>query len=426
MAHVLLVGEGPLPRLHDGSWRYDDADARDTSFAQLRAHQFHAALVADGHTVRFLDARGLDTDGWRARWRLARRTEVRSPEVVVSAGTWAPVRVALAMAGDRPLCIDLPGDPFADAQAAIHAPGSAAANAGATAAAQAATALFVAALRRGDAFTTIGEPSRYALLGQLGVLGRLARTPPGDEQVHVTPIACAFPGIPERRERARETDLHDGAQTNDAGGGVAQHAATPLRITLFGGFNTWLDEDATAAGLLRAMDRRPMEVTVVGGPIPGHHEAGYARLRARVEASRHAASFTWLPRLAPEALADVLDTADATCWIDRPGAEPELGSRTRALLAAWRGVHVVTTARCELVRDLVREGHATAVPWEGDRAVHLADTLVALDLSRRHTSRASTTLLTTTYSIAATTRGLRDWVADARVSPTRLPMGRGG
>lgn len=416
MAHVLLVGEGPLPRLHEGCWRYDDADATSTAFAQLRAHQFHAALLADGHRVTFLDARGLVTEGVRARWSLSRRAELRRPDVVVSAGTWAPARVALAVAGDRPLCIDLPGDPFADAQAAIYAPGSAAANAGADAASRAAATLFVAALRRGDAFTTIGGPSRHALLGQLGVLGRLARTTPGDEQVYVTPIACTFPGLPDPR-------LRSAPPSTDAASRAPR--AVPLRIALFGGFNTWLDEEATARGLVLALDRAPFEVSVVGGPIPGHHEAGYLRFRAALETSRHAGAFAWLPRLAPEDLAALLDGTDATCWVDRPGAEPELGSRTRALLAAWRGVHVVATARCELVRDLVRDGHATAVPWEGDRAAGLADALVALDVSRLRATRGSTNALTMTYGIDATTQGLRGWVSDARMSPTRLPMGRG-
>ena len=409
MAHVLLVGEGPLPRLHNGTWRYDDSDATSTAFAQLRAHQVHAALLADGHVVTFLDARDVVTEGWRARWRLTRRAELHPPTVVVSAGTWVPVRVAPALAGDRPLCVDLPGDPFADAQAAIHAPGSAAANAGTDAASGAAATLFVAALRRGDAFTTIGGPSRHALLGQLGVLGRLARTTPGDEQVHVTPIACAFPGLPAPRR----------------GSGGEEDPPAPLRIALFGGFNTWLDEEATARGLLLALDRAPFEVTVIGGPIPGHHEAGYARFRARVESSRHAASFMWRPRLDPEDLAEVLDAADATCWTDGPGAEPELGSRTRALLAAWRGVHVVATARGELMRELVRDGYASVVLWEGDRAAGLADALVALNLPRLRATRGNTEILTTTYGIDATTRGLRAWVADARVSPTRLRMGRG-
>ena len=62
-----------------------------------------------------------------------------APDAVVSAGTWAPVRVAVAIAGDLPLSVDLPGDPFADAQAAAFAEGSAAQVAGVDAAADAAT-----------------------------------------------------------------------------------------------------------------------------------------------------------------------------------------------------------------------------------------------------------------------------------------------
>ncbi len=370
---IALLGDGTLA----------DAHSPDAAFAQLRLLQFHEGLRLDGHEVRVLDA------------ATATRAQVRAlaPDAVVSAGTWTPVRAALEVCGDLPLCVDLPGDPFADAQAAAFASGSAANAAGVEAAARAAEEVFVPALRRAQAFTTIGEPARHALLGQLGVTGRLARTPPGEEQVFVTPIAWRFPGLPPAVPRP--------------------HApGAPLIVALVGGFNAWLDEDALVSGLLEAMSRvgahgGEVRVRVVGGPIPGHHEAGFARFRARATASPHAGAFTFLPRLAAPALGEALAEAHALAWVDRPGAEPLLGSRTRALLALHQGLRVVATVRCALAHQLADGGWLS--PLVGDPGAALTETL------ERWWRTGAPALpdvapLADRMSVAATTREVRVWV----------------
>jgi hypothetical protein len=373
---VALVGEGPLP----------GPDSVDTAFAQLRLHQFHAALRADGHDVHVLDAAAPDLSGDVARV---------DADVVVSAGTWAPVRAAVHAAGPRPLCVDLPGDPFADLQAALHAPGSAAWAAGPQAAARAAARVFLPALERADAFTTIGPPARWALLGQLGVLGRLGPMPPGEEPVFVTPNAWGAPGLEEAPPRAPAP-------------------GTPLSVVLFGGVNTWMDAQATARGLVAAAARVPVRVTVIGGPVPGHHEAGAARLRTLLD--RDAPGLVrWLPRLPASALGEEIARHHVLAWVDRPGVEPETGSRTRALLAVHQGLRVVATARCALVQNLVAGGWATPVPEGGDPAEGLADALVAV--ANVFPSLPDRAPLRAAHAIAATTRGLRAWVADPRRAP---------
>jgi hypothetical protein len=86
---------------------------------------------------------------------------------------------------------------------------------------------------------------------------------------------------------------------------------------------------------------------------------------------------------------------------------------------------VVATARCELVRELVADGHARCVAWEGDRAANLRDLLGAIDVEALHARRASGLTLATRYSVEATTAGLRAWVGRARRAPAGNP-GRGG
>ncbi|MDP2315984.1 MAG: hypothetical protein Q8P41_24015 [Pseudomonadota bacterium] len=356
MSRVALLGEGPLP----------GAATVDTSFAQLRLAQLFTGLRAD-HDVHVVDVRSDDA-------RLALR-DLR-PWAVVTAGTFGPTRAAMAAIGQEPLCIDLPGDPFADAQM-VAAFGSA------EAVAAEAQAVFVPALLRGDAFTTISGPSRHALLGQLGLLGRLARTPPGEEWALVTPVAWEFPGLVEAAPRA---------------------PGLPVRVALVGGFNTWFDGETLLDGLLRAMDRAPIQVEVVGGPIPGHHTETWSTFVGRARASAHAGAFRFRDRLPPAELARVLGTCTVGVVLDRPGYEPEFGSRTRVLLYLHQGLRVIATTRCELARDLAAGGWIEAVPMQDPTA--LADALLApaAALPDRAPLRAR-------YGIAATTAGVRAWAA---------------
>lgn len=360
MSRVALLGEGPLPGPGDAA----------TGFAQLRLAQLREGLEMDGHDVRVVDVRVEDA---RAAVRAAR------PDAVISAGTWGPVRAAVAAVDDEPLCVDLPGDPFADAQAA-------AAFGERDRVADAAAAVFVPALLRADHFTTISGPSRFSLLGQLGVLGRLARTPPGEEWASIAPVAWAFPGLPEapRRPVARGT----------------------VRVALVGSFNTWFDGETLLDGLLRAMDRAGVEVDVVGGPVAGHHEATYRRFRAAAEASPHAARFRFGDRLPAEALATHLAEAHVGVCLDRPGFEPELGSRTRLLLYLHQGLRVVATARCELARELADGGWIAAVP-QGDAEAVARGILDGPSPPDRGSLRVR-------YGVAATTAGLRTWAAAPR------------
>jgi glycosyltransferase involved in cell wall biosynthesis len=350
----------------------------DTSFAHLRTAQLRDGLRAAGHDVHVIGG----------------GTSVPSEaECVVSAGTHGPTRDALAMADHRPLCIDLPGDPFADAQAAAWAddgersPQARAARIEAVAAD--AAAVFSAAIARADAFTTISTPSRFALLGQLGLAGRLVRVEPGREPAFRVPNAWHFPGVPEAEPRG-----------------------PGLRVALFGSFNTWFDEDTLLAGLLRAMERAPLEVVCIGGAVPGHHVAGRARFEAGARASRHAARFRFLPRLPTDALLAELRSCQITACLDRPGVEPETGSRTRLLFAAHQGLRAVATATCELSRDMAAGGWLRPVPPRDPDALAgaLLDVAQGPPLPDRAPLRAR-------HALDATVAPLTDWVA----APRRMP-----
>ncbi len=361
MARVLLIGSGPLP--HE--------NPECLGFPQLRTDGFLRVLLQAGHEVLLVllvsepaaeDPETVSPPGYAAPFQLLKVQEesgdwlVRTrkwkeetrPHVVVSAGPYNPARLAAMVVDEEPLWVDIPGDPFAEAQAkSAHVWSEEQVDPTAQM-----WAAYGPALERGDAFSTISHAQRYALLGQLGILGRLPAAPLGRKWVHVVPAAFRFGALERAAPRVRAPD-------------------SDLVVALAGGYNTWLDADTLLQGLLLAMNLLPgLQVVSTGGGIPGHHMETYEGFRTLAMASPHANRFTfhgWVPhRAVPELLA----RAHVGICVDRPGHEPELGTRTRVLFYLHQGLGVLATPRSELTRELA--GLRMIFPLRSGDPQHLA------------------------------------------------------
>ena len=364
MSRVLLIGRGPLP----------SPTQRTTGFAQLRTQHFLDVLRAADHAVDLLLIEEDEAPGLLERGRQL----ARAADLVVAAGPHRPGAVAVAVCGDRPLWVDLPGDPLAELHALQQAPGAAVPPAR-IAAAQAAA---IAALSRADHLSVISDRQRHAVLGQLGVLGRLSgKTPP----IATIPIAYRFP-IPAAAPRPLP-------------------AEGPVRLLLVGAVAPWLDDERLASALDLALARDPrLQVIATGGGVPGHYEAGAARLERWAQRSPNAARIDlrgWVPQTELEA---ILRTAHVGLCLDRPGFEPELGSRTRLLLYAWMGIPIAASPTCALAAELADADLLTPLP-AGAPAETLAETILGL------TSRPPTPERT-----ARADRHLRERFAPANIS----------
>lgn len=360
-------------------------DLQDSGFAALRTRHFCEALDRP-RTVDWRD----DVP------RVAREI---APDVIVTAGNHGPTRAALSalavFSEDAPqaaapmLWLDVAGDPFAEAQA------FASTRADPRPAAVEAMAVWSAAYARADAFSTVSAPGRHALLGSLGILGRLPLFSPGAEPIHVVPCAAAFP---------------------DASGparGPGHH------IALVGGFNTWFDDQTLLTGLLLAMARRPVEVSVFGGAIAGHHTEGFHRFKAGALASPFAPRFRfhgWVPH---RDLAAALAPAHATICLDRAGPEAELGARTRILYALHQGLRVLATTRATIVAEAAAASLVEPLPSACDvGAPAAAEALAqALLLDAGAPDEASRRAWLGLRSVEVTTAPLRAWAAAPQRSP---------
>ncbi len=406
MSRVLLVGSGPFP----------SPDDRHTGFPQLRCAHFARAILAAGHELGLVclqpEGAGGQPPGGAARtwtiepergdWieRLRSAVLAFDPQAIVSAGPYAPLRGAVLVAGDLPLWADIPGDPFAEAQARAACGAESEPLPAGPGAAQARATM--AALERADAFSVCSRPQRHALLGQLGVLGRLAISSPERDWAAVIPPAYDFD----------TPSLHPSLRP-------AQH---PFKVLLCGGFNTWLHDEAILGGLLQAMDGgMPLDVVVTGGAIPGHHSAGWERFEAGVRASAHRARFELHGWVSHRELARLTVDADLLLSVDRPGAEPELGSRTRLLFALHQGLEVASTLNSDIARELARRGWLQ--PIDAPTPTDVTATLID-HYATEHDGEAvlaAQAWLRTTHDPRHLTVPLTRWLR----SPSRAPRGPG-
>jgi hypothetical protein len=335
---TLLIGHGPLPS--PSCTQSTFGPQRTAAFAQaLRAagHDLRVVLVEDdaqqvipvpspaaepwGHTLRI--GRSAATRGGRG----ARLWDGPGPSLVISAGPFAPGALAAAVRGEAPWLADLPGDPFAELQAAEAAQGGPLD----PEAAAAARAIAARVLSEADHLFVISEAQRLAAAGQLGLLGRL---PASGALVPIDVIPITYPeGTPPTPP--------------------PRAPGEPLRLMLGGALNGWQDLGAALGGLGRLLDQgAPIEVHITGGDGGAHAPAQAQRLRAwladRARDPRvHAHG--WLTEAALRQLAA---RCHAGLSVDGPGLEPELGSRTRALTWTFAGQALISTARCELLREI--------------------------------------------------------------------------
>ncbi len=398
MARILLVGNGPLPQ----------SDPESLGFPQLRCAQFLQALAVE-HEVGVILLQGAEQSlpqdlqccaiqPGSSRW-LEQAQAFRdgfAPDVVVGGGPYDAARLASLLAGECPLWIDIPGDPFAEAQAK-------AGHSGESGHTREMLGAYGVALKRADAFSVVSSAQRHALQGQLGLLGRLEVAPMDHEWLHVLPVGYDFGPLPQQPPRASP--------------------AAELVVALCGGYNTWTDGESLLQGLLLAMGGAPgLRVLSTGGAIAGHHSKTYTAFKSGALASPFADRFSFHGWVSHSELPGILKVAHVGLCLDRPGVEPELGSRTRVLFYIHQGLSVVATTRTELCGELAEKGLIFGVPVQDSAA--LAKVLIALcerATTGEEVARAQA-VLEASFLPAKIFSTLQDWVKNPRrVSPGKDP-----
>ena len=408
---VAVVGCAPLP------WE----EARMNFAPGARTWQLVRALAADGHSVLAVcgripgaydgDGRGpaaCERDGALVAWlddeelfggdALPELLEAFSPECLVGASVWPSAR-AVEVSEMRPVWVDLFGDPMGEAQAraTVYDGEHLAAH----------REMLAALLKGGDAFSVVSRRQRLAVLGQLGMAGRLNRATAGRELVFVVPCS-----LPENGTR------HSGISSPDPATAIDEDAF----VVLWGGsFNTWCDISTLLGGLERAMAQNPaIQLVSTGGEIAGHDERSYRSYVRAVASSRYADRFHDQGTVATSHAIAWITRADLGIITERRLVERELGSSGRMLTWLGLGLPIVCTAQSEIGSGLIDEqlafGYRVGDPDDLARVVLEA----ARDRARlRAMAVRAREWAGKKWDVEHTTAPLREWVRTASRAPDR-------
>lgn len=222
--------------------------------------------------------------------------------------------------------------------------------------------LLTAALLGGDRFSTLSGPQRLALIGQLGMSGRLNQQTACNELVESIPFGLWPDDIPPY------TPLP---------------STSSFRVLWSGSFNSWTDPKTLAAGICQALQEEPsLEIQVLGGAIAKYHEQGYADFRAGLDLGQAPMDRVHLLDWQPfSRMAQAYAECHAGLSLDRWSYEAVLGSRTRIVHLLAAGRPVISTALSELTRDMAATGGVISV--ESGNPESLAEALVSLARTRR-------------------------------------------
>lgn len=251
-------------------------------------------------------------------------------------------------------------------------------------------------LRSADKLSVVSENQRYALIGELGLAGRLNHYTIGYPFVDVIPATSVSPVTIEEETLLRGKSI----------------AFSSFMILFSGGYNNWTDIETMFQGVERAMMRNPDIVFIsTGGQLTGHDEVTYIRFVNYVEKSVYRDRFHLLGWIQQSQVHQLLHECDVGLIADKDCYEAELGSRTRLLDWVSFGLVPIVNPITPIAKDLVKDGGAIGFS-QGD-SQSLTQTLLNLVANPSLLYDKQERLLFISaekYTITTTTQPLIKWI----------------
>lgn len=217
-------------------------------------------------------------------------------------------------------------------------------------------------LKNAAHFSTVSTAQKYALIGELGLVGRLMAGNYGEDFITVVPAAFTPKPqtiIAEKKVRGILCDKYAYA------------------LLWSGGFNTWSDPETLFQGVDAAMARVPnLHFIVTGGEIVGHDEESFRIFQNKVLASNFKERYHLVGWVSGESLPSYYTECNAAIVLDRYCYEGVLGSRTRILDWIGYSLAAISTPTSELVKELADQGGIFTV--ESQKPAQLEELLVNL------------------------------------------------
>ncbi len=261
-----------------------------------------------------------------------------------------------------------------------------------------------------DKFSAVSKAQRFAMMGELGALGRLNALNCGYELIEVIPCALGQPDVDGSNDARRR----------------ARHPEDDFGVLWSGSYNVWSDVETLVAGLEGAMAEDPrIRFISTGGEVPGHDQTTYRRLEQRVAASAFRDRFHLAGWVEPEEMRAYRGRADLAIVTETPIYEGMLGSKNRILEWLALEVPVLCTELCELSSYLSERGLALTVPPGDVRGTSLAILWAANHRGQlQEMAHKAKNSAAGDFSVTETTTPLQAWTQNPRKAPdSQSPAG---
>ncbi len=260
-------------------------------------------------------------------------------------------------------------------------------------------------LEKGDIFSAVSSPQRFALIGRLGGAGRLNRYTTGYEFVWVVPC-----GI-ENGDYTHTNNIIRGKYVNE----------DDFVILWSGGYNTWTAVDVLFSALEKAMDKnKKIKFVSTGGTIIGQNEITYSRFLKLINTSKYKERYIMLGWVSTEDLPNIYLESNLGINIDKYCYEVVLGSRHRLLDWMRAVLPILTTSPSELTQILDEKKMVFTFPFNDVEsfAKKMLDLSSKKELLVEYAQRAKC-FVQEELSYGVTTRSFREWVKDPRRAPDK-------
>lgn len=261
-------------------------------------------------------------------------------------------------------------------------------------------------LQRGDVFSSVSLPQKFALIGRLGGQGRLNKYTVGYEFVYVIPC-----GI-DKDNYTHTKNVIRGKYVND----------DDFVVLWSGGYNTWTAIDVLFSALEKVMAKnKKVKFVSTGGIIIGQDEFTYPRLLKLINTSKYKDRYIMLGWVPSEDLSNIYLESNLGINIDKYCYEVVLGSRHRLLGWMKAGLPILTTKPSELTQILDERKIAFTYPFND--AEVLSEMILKLSSEREmlaeYAQRAKD-FVQREFSYELTTESFREWVKNPKHAPDKV------
>ncbi|MGM0367178.1 MAG: glycosyltransferase [Actinomycetota bacterium] len=247
-----------------------------------------------------------------------------------------------------------------------------------------------------DMFSCVSGRQEYALVGELGAVGRLNRFTSGYN------FSCNIPcGMPDE-EYSHARNVIRGKNGISEGDFV---------VLWTGGYNTWTDTSTLFCGLEMAMkEDDSIKFVSTGGEIPEQDIKTYPRFLEKIRGSKFRDNFLMEGWIDGKDVPNYYLEADIGINIDQDIYEVRLGSKNRILDWFRAGLCVLSSNVCELT-EIIKENRI-GYTFKPHDSQHLKEKLLYLASNREKVKQAGKKgqeFARANFNFTVTTRRLRKW-----------------